>query len=82
MLHHRLHLANPGEITWMELAHYVVEHAGFDTRCVVGRPARKLGLVASRPRYSALGSERGILLPNLQHALDRYMSHTPYQRAG
>ena len=32
----------------------------------------ELGLRAPRPRYSALGSERGVLLPELDDALARY----------
>ncbi len=32
-----------------------------------------LGLAAPRPRYSVLGSERGMLLPPLEKALTQYI---------
>ncbi|HEV3480679.1 MAG TPA: hypothetical protein VG144_14690 [Gaiellaceae bacterium] len=37
------------------------------------RPSEELGLAAARPRYSALGSKRGLVLPPLEDALDRYV---------
>jgi hypothetical protein len=30
---------------------------------------------ARRPEYCALGSERGVLLPSLQSAIERFASH-------
>jgi dTDP-4-dehydrorhamnose reductase len=65
------HLANEGEVTWVELARRVAEGAGFDPLQVVGRPARHLRLIARRPRYSALASRRARLMPALDHALRR-----------
>ena len=50
----------------------------FDLMALVeARPASSLGLVASRPAYSALASERGSLLPSLESALTRYVSARP-----
>ncbi len=66
------HLANPGTITWADLARRAARLAGLDAGKVVGRPARELGLLAPRPAYSVLGSERGILLPTLDEALVGY----------
>ena len=43
-----------------------------DTRRLEGRPSSELGLVAPRPPYSVLGSERGMLLDPLEEALERY----------
>jgi dTDP-4-dehydrorhamnose reductase len=67
------HLANPGALTWAELARAAAEAAGLDPSEIVGRPTARLGHAAQRPRYSVLGSERGVLLPPLQDALARYL---------
>jgi dTDP-4-dehydrorhamnose reductase len=67
------HLANPGDLTWAELARAAAEAASLDPAGVRGRPLHALGLRALRPRYSALGSARGVLLPALDNALARYL---------
>ncbi len=67
------HLANDGAMTWAELARRAAQLAGLDASGVVARPTETLDLAAPRPCYSVLGSERGMLLPPLEHALDRYM---------
>jgi hypothetical protein len=41
---------------------------------VEARPLHTLGFAAQRPRYSALGSERGQLLPSVDDALERYFA--------
>ena len=66
------HLANPGAVTWAELARLAARLAGLDEGLVEARPSRELGFAAPRPAYSALGSERGALLPPLEDALSRY----------
>jgi dTDP-4-dehydrorhamnose reductase len=68
------HLANGGYTTWFDFAVEAARRAGADERLVVGRPMRELGLHAPRPRFSALGSERGQLLPPLEFALNRYFT--------
>lgn len=69
------HLANPGETTWADLAREAARRAGLNPAGVEGRPTRELGLVAPRPAYSALASERVWILPSLADALDRYFQH-------
>lgn len=66
------HLANDGAITWAELARSVAKLAGLDSALVDARPTLSLGLAAPRPLYSVLTSERGNLLPPLDHAISRY----------
>jgi dTDP-4-dehydrorhamnose reductase len=39
---------------------------------VIECSTEELNLAALRPAYSALGSERGILLPSLDSALNRF----------
>ena len=67
------HLANDGALTWFDLARRVAELAGLDANSVEARTTAELQLAARRPLYSALGSERGLLLPTLEDALSRYL---------
>jgi dTDP-4-dehydrorhamnose reductase len=71
------HLANSGETTWADLARRAAELAGLDADLVNGVPMARLNTNARRPPYSALGSERGSLMPSLEDALARYMSERP-----
>jgi dTDP-4-dehydrorhamnose reductase len=66
------HLANVGATTWANLARCVAELAGIHASGIQDCPAAALGWVAPRPKYSVLGSERGMLLPPLNDALVRY----------
>ncbi|HEX8653383.1 MAG TPA: family 1 glycosylhydrolase [Pyrinomonadaceae bacterium] len=68
------HLANPGAITWAELARLAANLADLDASFIDGRPTGGLSLAAPRPLYSVLGSERAPgLLPPLENALSRYL---------
>ncbi|MFP2912099.1 SDR family oxidoreductase, partial [Pyxidicoccus sp. 3LFB2] len=67
------HLVNDGEVTWAELARQAATLVGLDPLKVHGRPMASFGLPAARPRYSALASERGRVMPSLSNALDRYL---------
>ncbi|HEV2130941.1 MAG TPA: sugar nucleotide-binding protein, partial [Longimicrobiaceae bacterium] len=71
------HLANPGAVSWVELARTAAELAGVESYHLEARPTDTFGLAAARPRYSALGSERGTLLPSLHDALSRYLGECP-----
>jgi dTDP-4-dehydrorhamnose reductase len=74
------HLTNDGALTWAELARMVARRAGADPGLV--RPValaeavgeRGGGLVARRPRYSALASERGRLLGPVENAICQYVT--------
>ncbi|HEY9737986.1 MAG TPA: family 1 glycosylhydrolase, partial [Trichocoleus sp.] len=67
------HLANAGAISWADLAQEVAVLAGFDASGIEARPAKDLAWVAPRPIYSALSSERGVLLPTLDKAIGCYL---------
>jgi dTDP-4-dehydrorhamnose reductase len=67
------HLANRGAVSWATLARMAAEAAGLDARLIQGLPAVSLGQIAKRPRFSALGSERGALMPSLEDGLCRYL---------
>jgi dTDP-4-dehydrorhamnose reductase len=67
------HLAHPDPVTWADLARSAARSAGLDPKGVEGRPATALDWRAPRPPYSALGSDRGCLLPSLDVGLSRYL---------
>jgi dTDP-4-dehydrorhamnose reductase len=68
------HLSNVGQTTWAEFARVAAERADLDSSLVVGRPAATLGFAAPRPKYCALASARGQLMPSLTNAIERYVS--------
>lgn len=67
------HLANRGAVSWSQLACMAAEAASLDTRLVQAVPGATLGQAAVRPRYSALASERGLVMPTLEDGLERYL---------
>ncbi|GAB3429026.1 sugar nucleotide-binding protein [Massilia solisilvae] len=67
------HLTNGPPVTWAGLAVMAAERAGVDASRVEARPAHACGFAAARPAYTALTSERAILLPTLDNALGRYL---------
>jgi dTDP-4-dehydrorhamnose reductase len=66
------HLANVGRISWSELAKEVASLAALNSPKLVPRPLEQLHLRAARPLFSALSSERAILMPTFEDALSRY----------
>lgn len=73
------HLTNSEPITWADFALRVAQQAKLDTRHLQICTSAYFQYAAKRPRYSALSSERGILLPSLKNALGRYIDH--YQQS-
>ncbi|WP_308622153.1 sugar nucleotide-binding protein [Massilia sp. Se16.2.3] len=67
------HLNNVGSVTWYELARMAAEKAGIDAAKLVAQTASEIGMAAARPAYSVLHSERAILLPRLENALERFI---------
>ena len=68
------HLANEGALSWADFGRRLAEAHGLDPALVVPVPASRLAL-APRPPRAVLGSERGHLLPTLDHALRRFAAH-------
>lgn len=66
------HLANRCVISWADLARSAAALAGHPAERIVAVPGEALAWRAPRPRFSALGSARGALLPGLEDALHRY----------
>lgn len=64
------HLANPGSISWFEFARRTVEAAGYDPRLVEAHGG-------GSQTNTSLATSRGILLPPLESAIDRYFRDCP-----
>ena len=67
------HLANAGAVSWANLAVMAAEAAGLDGGLIRPVDDAALDQRAIRPRYSALASERGRIMPTLEDALRRYV---------
>lgn len=68
------HIANAGHVTCADWARGIAKFAGFRAEHV--RSGNETPSTA-RPHFSALSSERGVLLQSWQHALERYFSLRP-----
>jgi dTDP-4-dehydrorhamnose reductase len=66
------HLANEGRVSWHEFGRRIAVEADLDDSLVVPSEASSLGWHAPRPGDVALGSERGQMLPKLDHAIERF----------
>jgi dTDP-4-dehydrorhamnose reductase len=60
-------------VSWHRFAQMAAEAAGLQAGLVQAMPSSALTQVARRPRYSALASERAVLMPTLDHAMARYL---------
>jgi dTDP-4-dehydrorhamnose reductase len=72
------HLANDGVESWKGLAERFALLAGYDTDLIRGRSLQQIKWKAKRPHNSALKTEKGVLLPPLEHALERYLQATGF----
>ena len=67
------HLTNGEALSWAELARRACAAAGVSSEKLQEVSIEECGYAARRPGYSALSSERGLLLPSLDDALKRYV---------
>ncbi len=67
------HLAHPEALTWSELLRQVAAVAGIDASGIVVGSQAEGDPVGRPPAYRVLGSERGVLLPPLEHAVRQYV---------
>jgi dTDP-4-dehydrorhamnose reductase len=75
------HLTNGDAVSWAELARRACSAAGMSADGLQEVAADALDYPAQRPAFSALGSERALLLPSLDDALQRY-AHAVQEAAG
>jgi dTDP-4-dehydrorhamnose reductase len=66
------HITNDGHISWSDLAEAVADRAGYSKKKIQPAPVNSLNLLAPRPLYSVLGTEKGGKLPSIDNALERY----------
>ena len=66
------HVVNADSVSWAEFARRGARSGGFDPACIEPRSIDEMALRARRPRFSALTSERAMLLGSLDEALGRY----------
>ena len=74
------HLSHEEPVSWSDFALLAAEIAGLRAHSLVPCTTAELGLTARRPRYSALASDRGMLMPPLADALAHYASVCPHVR--
>ena len=67
------HLTNNGEISWADFAYVALNQSGLNTDLIERQSLTFFNWKARRPNYSALKSEKGIMLPSIQNALKRYI---------
>lgn len=67
-----VHLTNYGTISWADFARKIAAMGGLDTELIQAVPVKHMPFTAPRPKNSALQSEKGILLPPIQNALERF----------
>ena len=75
------HLTNGGAVSWLELASKAAESAGVDASRLEAQTHASFNWPAPRPLYSALHSERAILMPPLDNALARYLDQRDEEAA-
>jgi dTDP-4-dehydrorhamnose reductase len=73
------HLANNGIISWAELAFETANRWRLNNMFINSMPAKDISLMASRPSYCVLGSKKGIVLPTLENALQRFYNERKIQ---
>jgi dTDP-4-dehydrorhamnose reductase len=66
------HITNRGVTTWSELAFEVAAKWRLNNMFINSLPAKDISYQAQRPQYSVLKSEKGIVLPSLDNALQRF----------
>lgn len=67
------HLANQSACSWYDFGKKVAQAAGLPTRKLLRAREGEMGYSAPRPAYSALSSERGDLMPELDEAIEQYL---------
>lgn len=68
------HLTNEGEITWAEFAMAAFDRFGYDKNLLQTKLLKEMSFAAPRPYYSALKTIKGVKLPSLENALERYFA--------
>jgi dTDP-4-dehydrorhamnose reductase len=70
------HVVNNGRITWAKFAQQLAIMTGLDENMVKAVAGAELKLQAKRPKNMVLASEKGIVMPSLEDAIQRYLETT------
>ncbi len=71
------HVTNAEATSWFDFACRIAEAAALPRHLVRAEHGADRGQAATRPPYSALTSERGVLAPRLDDAVERFLVQTP-----
>lgn len=66
------HLVSEGALSWFDFASALGKRMGFPLTSIDARPADSMDWVAQRPQYAPLTSERGLIMPDIGSAIDRF----------
>jgi dTDP-4-dehydrorhamnose reductase len=66
------HVTNNGSLSWADFAEEVARQGVFDEGNIIRKNGHEMNWPAQRPVNSALKSEKGIGLPTLDNAIERY----------
>ncbi len=69
------HISNEGMLSWSDFALAIADRAGHRKNNFLFKNLDEMGWKAQRPLYSALISDKGIKLPMLDNALERFFEH-------
>lgn len=73
------HLANDGAVTWSRFAFDLADALRLPVKTIEPRPAGSMPWTAMRPRFAPLTSARGIMMPSLSSAIDRFVRELELQ---
>ena len=68
------HLSNSGMVTWYDFAEELAKRGGYQKKNIVSCRQEEAEWKAKRPGYSALQSDKGIKLPSLSNAIERFFN--------
>ena len=69
------HLSNEGTVSWADFACAIADRAGYKKHNLLFKNLSEMEWRAQRPLYSVLKSDKGIRLPALDNALERFFEH-------
>jgi dTDP-4-dehydrorhamnose reductase len=66
------HVNNKGKLSWYGFACGIAESCGFSSKAIAPVPVKEMNWNAKVPDFSVIESVRGINLPSLENALERF----------
>lgn len=72
------HLSNQGSLTWADFASDIALRGGIQQKSFQTKKLLQMRWKANRPLYSVLHSEKGVQLPDLENALNRFFEEKIY----